>query len=204
MKVAARNIAAGLARNDPERASFYDSRLERFNAGIDARLFGPELVGILGGDTLCELAEAGKLIGFLEGRDYQGRPLLDRLGGWMKAMQPLRGMPVVTYHKNWVYFIDLFGLEEAGTVEPKPGIPPSPKHVLGLTAMMRERRVRIVLAANYFDEQKVRTVAARAGAEPVIVPLYVGGEEGISDYGALVDRWIDALLNAARKTGVIE
>ena len=204
MRVAARNIATGLITIDPEGEPVYTANLATFLEEVDKRLFGPELVGILGGSTLCELAETGKLIPFLEKQQYEGRPLLDRLGGWMKAMLPLRGVPIVTYHKNWVYFVDLFGLEEAGTVEPKPGIPPSPKHVLALTQMMRERRVRLVFAANYFDEQKIRAVAARAGAEPVIVPLYVGGEEGVTDYFQLVDRWVASLLDAARKQGVIE
>jgi ABC-type Zn uptake system ZnuABC Zn-binding protein ZnuA len=204
MKVAARNIATGLVRNDPANEALYTANLARFAAEIDERLFGPALVKILGGDTLCDLAEAGKLAPFLDVQSYEGQPLLDLLGGWMKAMLPLRGVPVVTYHKNWVYFTSLFGLEEAGTVEPKPGIPPSPRHVLGLTERMRERDVRILLAANYFDEQKIRTVAARANAEAVIVPLYVGGAEGISDYFQLVDHWVASLLEAARRRGVIQ
>jgi ABC-type Zn uptake system ZnuABC Zn-binding protein ZnuA len=110
----------------------------------------------------------------------------------------------VTYHKNWVYFLRLFGLEEAGTVEPKPGIPPSAKHVTQLVELMRERKIRIILAANYFDEQKIRTVASRVDAEPVIVPLYVGGAEGIEDYFQLVDHWVDGLLKAAKKKGLLE
>jgi ABC-type Zn uptake system ZnuABC Zn-binding protein ZnuA len=130
--------------------------------------------------------------------------LLDLLGGWMKRMMPLRGKQIVTYHKNWVYFAQLFGLEEVGTVEPKPGIPPAPRHVTELVEQMRANDIRILLAANYFDEQKIRTVANRVGAEAVIVPLYVGGMEGIEDYFQLVDYWIDSLLAAAEKKNLIE
>jgi ABC-type Zn uptake system ZnuABC Zn-binding protein ZnuA len=106
-------------------------------------------------------------------------------------------MEIVTYHKNWVYFLTLFSLKEAGTVEPKPGIPPSPRHVTELVELMRVRGIRIILAANYFDEQKIRTVARRVDAVPVIVPLYVDGEEGVSDYFQLVDLWIERLVAAA-------
>ena len=94
-------------------------------------------------------------------------------------------------------------MEEAGTVEPKPGIPPSPKHVANLINLMRERNIGIILAANYFDEQKIRTVAARTNAEAVIVPLYVGGASGVDDYFKLVDYWIDGLLKAAEKKGLL-
>jgi hypothetical protein len=62
---------------------------------------------------------------------------------------------------------------------------------------MKERGITIILAANYFDHQKIRTVAGRVGARAVIVPLYVGGEQGVDDYCSLVDHWIDQLLAAA-------
>lgn len=116
-------------------------------------------------------------------------------------MRPLAGRPIVTYHKNWVYFLKLFGAEEAGTVEPKPGIPPSPKHVADLVETMRKRQIRIILAANYFDEDKVRSIAGSVGAVPVIVPLYTGGAPGTGEYPLLVDRWVEELVRAAEKTG---
>jgi ABC-type Zn uptake system ZnuABC Zn-binding protein ZnuA len=203
MKVAARNIATGLIKNDPEGKDYYNANLERVLDRIDRSLFGDDLVDFIGGETLCKLAERGTLVSFLREREFRGKPLIRYLGGWYGEMMPLRGTPIVTYHKNWVYFVRLFGLEEAGTVEPKPGIPPSPKHVTDLVAQMRARGIKILLAANYFDEQKIRTVAGRVGATAVIVPLYVGGVEGVDDYFALVDYWIDNILDAARGAGVV-
>ena len=67
-----------------------------------------------------------------------------------------------------------------------------------LVEQMRARKIGIILAANYFDEQKIRTVAARVNAKPVIVPLYVGGAAGVEDYFRLVDHWTDRLLEAAK------
>lgn len=202
MKVAARNIAAGLIKNDPEGKEIYLQNLEELHRKVDERLFGSKLVEMLGSDILCSLAEQDELIPFLQGQNFEGRPLIEYLDGWMKKMLPLRGTPIVTYHKNWIYFVRLFGLEEAGTIEPKPGIPPSPKHVTSLINLIRERKIGIILAANYFDEQKIRTVAARTNAEAVIVPLYVGGAPGVNDYFELVDHWIDGLLRAAEKKGL--
>jgi ABC-type Zn uptake system ZnuABC Zn-binding protein ZnuA len=203
MRIAAHNIATGLIKNDAEGKEIYLQNLKKLNQKIDESLFGAELVEILGGDTLCGLAEQDKLIPFLQEQRLEGKPLIEYLGGWMKKMLPLRGTPIVTYHKNWIYFIKLFGLEEAGTIEPKPGIPPSPKHVTNLINLMRERNIAIILAANYFDEQKIKTVANRTNAEAVIVPLYVGGAAGTDDYFKLVDYWIDSLFKAAQKKGVL-
>ena len=204
MKVAARNIAYGLAKNDPEGKEVYLQNLRILQRRLDEQLFGRRLVEILGADTLCRLAEQDRLVPFLRQNTFEGKPLTEYVGGWMKQMLPLRGLPIVTYHKNWIYFVRLFGLEEAGTVEPKPGIPPSPKHVADLVNMMRQRNIRIILAANYFDKQKIRTVANRVNADAVIVPLYVGGASGIDDYFQLVDHWITELLKAARNNGVLK
>ena len=203
-RIAARNIAIGLTKNDPAGREFYQANLSKLLGEIDARLFGRELVELLGGDTLCELTEKGTLIPFLEQRQLRGKPLIDYLGGWMKKMLPLRGKQIVTYHKNWVYFEHLFGLEVAGTVEPKAGIPPTPRHVTELVEQMRAHKIQIILASNYFDEQKIRTVADRVDAEAVIVPLYVGGKPGVEDYFQLVDCWVNGLLAAAQRKGLLE
>ncbi len=204
MKVAMKNITTGLIKNDPAGKKTYEANLQKMLDETDRRLFGDELVKLLGGKVLCDMAEKGTLIPFLEKQTYQGKPLANSLGGWMKKMLPLRGRPIVTYHKNWIYFLKLFGIEEAGTVEPKPGIPPTPSHVTGLVEQMRARKIGIILAANYFDEQKIRTVAARVDAEPVIVPLYVGGGPGVEDCFQLVDHWTDRLLEAAKKKELVK
>jgi ABC-type Zn uptake system ZnuABC Zn-binding protein ZnuA len=198
MRIVARNIAAGLIRNDPAGKAYYNEHCDKVIREMDEHLFGKELVDMLGGDTLAALADKGKLMGFLQEKKYKGKPLSDYLGGWMKQMLPLRGKPIVTYHAAWLYFTNLFGLEEAGTVEPKPGIPPSPRHVLELTRMMRERNISILLAANYFDEQKIDMVASRVNARAVIVPVYVGGAAGTDSYFDLVSLWVDKLVQAAR------
>ena len=197
-KKIARNIAIGLIKNDPEGKDIYEENLKKLHDEIDIHMFGEELVKLLGGHTLCRLAQQNKLIDFLQKNKFQGKLLIDKLDGWMGKMLPLREMPVVVYHKNWSYLLKLFGLEEAGTIETKPGIPPSLKHVTKLVNMMRKRDIHIILAANYFDEQKVRTVADRTGAKAVIAPLFVGGAPDVDDYFKLVDYWTDGLIQAAK------
>ena len=192
---AAENITIGLIKNDPDHKAYYQANLEKLKSEFDKHLFGERLLPI-GGDTLCRLAEQGKLLDYLRENKLKGKPLIEYLGGWMGKMLPLRGTPIVVYHKNWSYFIHLFGLEEAATIETKPGIPPSPKHVTNLVTMMKERNIKAILAANYFDKQKVMTVADRTGAQPVITPLFVGGAPGTDTYFDLVDYWVDHLVAA--------
>jgi len=196
MRYVAKNIAIGLEKNDPAGKEYYEKNLKIVLNKLDNSLYGEKLVEMFGGDLLSKLAEKDKLIDFLEKKQYEGKPLIDYLGGWMKKMLPLRGKKIVTYHKNWVYFCRLFGLVEAGTIEPKPGIPPTPKHVADLIELMRKEKIKVILAANYFDKQKVKTVAKKVGAKALIVPLYVGGEKGIDTYFDLVDFWINGLISS--------
>jgi len=193
VKVVARHIATGLSKVDPQHADEYEARARAFSDELDRRMFGPDLLPLLGADTLTRLADSGNLVSFLSSRTVKGRPMIDLLGGWMRKAMPLRGRQIVTFHKNWVYFARVFGVDVVGEVEPKPAIPPSPKHVEDLITRMKERRIPVILAANYFDEDKVRHIAAAVGATPIIVPMHVDGLPGLDDYFKLVDLWLDRL-----------
>jgi ABC-type Zn uptake system ZnuABC Zn-binding protein ZnuA len=194
-KIIARNVAAGLERVDPAGAAAYRANLERFERRIDEALYGPELVAILGAETLDPLARSGRLVSFLESQEYEGEKLVERLGGWLGRGRAFRGRQIVAYHKNWIYFTQLFGLEVADYIEPKPGIPPSPQHVFKLIGTVGDRGIGVILAANYFASQKVDLIAERTGCTAVRVPLGPGGE-GPADYVALVDSWVGQLAAA--------
>ncbi len=196
LKQIAENIAIGLIKNDPAHRDHYEARLKAFKAEIDRRLYGPKLVRLLGSGTLTRLALSGNLVSFLEKKSYKGQPMVDLLGGWLGEGRAFRGKRLVTYHKNWIYFTKLFGLRVLGEVEPKPAIPPSPHDVEKLIQLMRDQKVRVVLAANYFDEQRVRKITRAVGGIPVIVPLSTGGSPQAKTYFDLVDLWVSSLEDA--------
>ncbi|NOX16741.1 MAG: zinc ABC transporter substrate-binding protein [Chlorobi bacterium] len=200
MKIIAENIEIGLEKIDPENADFYRANLKKFKDKIDEKLFGKELVKLMGSKLLTKLAAKGKLIEFLREKSYKGEKMIDYLGGWMKEALPFYGKKIVSYHKNWVYFQKLFGLEVVGYVEPKPGIPPSPKHVEELIQDMRSHNIKVLLAANYFDEQKVKRICDKVGAVPVIVPMSVKGAPNTENVFKLVDFWIKKLNVAFEKS----
>lgn len=199
LKIIAENIKIGLEKIDPQNLNFYKANLKDFQDKIDNKTFGEELVKLMGGALLTKLANNGQLIGFLEEKEYKGKKMINYLGGWMKAALHFRGKKIVAYHKNWIYFQTLLGLEIIGYVEPKPGIPPSPKHVEELVQEMRKNNVKVLLAANYFDENKVRTICDKVGAEPVIVPMFVEGAPGTENVFKLIDLWINKLNEAFSK-----
>ena len=192
-KVIARNIAAGLERVDPAGAETYRSNLEGFHRRIDEALYGPELLQVLGSEALDPLAREGTLIDFLEGQVYAGRPLLERLGGWLGRGLTFRGRKVVAYHKNWTYFADLFGLTIVDYVEPKPGIPPSARHVKELIDEIRDQEIEVLIAASYFDPRQPELIAERSGCSALILPV---GPDTEQSYADLVDLWVGRLAGA--------
>ena len=195
LKLIATNIAAGLERVDPQGALAYERNLEGFVQRLDEAIYGAELVKTLGSETLDSLARQGRLIQFLRSQEIEGEKLMHRLGGWLAAGMSFRGQKIVAYHKNWIYFTELFGLEVVDYVEPKPGIPPSARHVHELLSQIRDQKVRVLLAASYFDTRKVQSIAERTGSRPVVLPLGPGGE-GPSDYFSLIDLWVSELAVA--------
>jgi len=200
-KVIAQNITVGLKRVDPDNAATYDANLERFEDEISNRLYGGELVGILGAKTLDKLAYSGRLYEFLEAQQYKGQFLSAYLGGWMKQAEPLRGKKLVTFHKNWGYFVNLFGLQVVEYMEPKPGIPPSPGHITDVIQTMSEQDIHVMMAANYFDVAKVKVVAEKTEAVPFIVALGVYGQDDINSFFDQFDVWIGGLLQAYQQAG---
>jgi zinc/manganese transport system substrate-binding protein len=90
--------------------------------------------------------------------------------GWEKRLAPSRGTHVVAYHKTWAYVADWIGLDVVGFLEPKPGIPPNPSHVVELLAVARQAKVKAVLQEEYYPETTSRLVSQRIPAALVKVP----------------------------------
>jgi hypothetical protein len=182
----------------PDRAALWDQGLARFTDRVYRKLYGDRLVAIVGGDALANLSRQGRLRSFLEATPFEGQPLLRLLGGWMAAAEPFRGRQVICYHKDLAYFEARFDVHCAEFVEAKPGIPPTPGHVARLIALMKDRRIDVLLAAEHFGRDRVETVANRAGAEAVILPMAPGTVAGVTDYFAMVDLWVARIAGAFR------
>jgi zinc/manganese transport system substrate-binding protein len=196
--IIARNILAGLQRVDAANYAFYADRERDFELRVLQATFGEELVRILTPATLFDLANSDRLVPFLQQTRYQGRPLWDRLGGWMQEALPLRGKQMVCYHKEYSYFSRRFGVECVEYIEPKPGIPPTPRHVQDVITLMRDRHIPVLLAANFYSRQQVTEVAARTGATAVVIPENTNGAPGVVTYFDLMNTWIGELVRAFR------
>lgn len=126
-----------------------------------------------------------------------GAELEGKIQQWSTALQFLKGAPVVTYHKSWVYFLDWTGAVGIDTVEPKPGIPPSPEHTVKLIALMKQRQVKWILMEPFYPAGVAEEVAAQTGARRLVLPTEVGAE-GAGDYAAIFEVMIRKLKEGGK------
>jgi ABC-type Zn uptake system ZnuABC Zn-binding protein ZnuA len=120
-----------------------------------------------------------------------------KLKDWHERLAGLRGVPLVAYHNSWPYFARHFRLEFVGTVEPKPGVPPSPAHLASLIGTMSARGARIIVRQPHEPERDAAFVAQRAGGVVAVLAASVGALPGADEYVSLFDVNIAALRAAA-------
>jgi ABC-type Zn uptake system ZnuABC Zn-binding protein ZnuA len=115
---------------------------------------------------------------------------------WEAKMAPYKGASVITYHKNFVYFAERFGLKLFGTVEPKPGIPPTPRHLSELADAMKQAGVKVVLYQPYYSADASRELATKAGGVAVEIATEAGGVPGTDDVFAKFDTLVSSIAAA--------
>jgi len=193
-RIVAKTIAKHLARLAPEHTAYFTERLKAFRKELDERMFGKELVGRIGGSKLWEHQLKGRLENAL-GQE------MDALGGWYGKMSPLSGMKMITYHRNWSYFVHRFGLNATMQLEPKPGIPPSPGRLTEVIQHVKTKKIKLLIMANYFSRQACDLVAKQTGITVVELPMFPGAMTEATDYLTLFDTLVGKVVDAYEKRG---
>lgn len=119
-----------------------------------------------------------------------------RMQRWQAALAPYRGSKIASYHATFNYFARRFGLEQVGYLEDRPGIPPSPGHLVDLVRAMRAANAHVILHENFYDPATSQVVAQRAGARVLVLPVSIGGERGTSSYESLLDKIVSQVVGA--------
>jgi ABC-type Zn uptake system ZnuABC Zn-binding protein ZnuA len=120
---------------------------------------------------------------------------------WDAKMAPFAGAKIVTFHESWPNFAKHFKLEIVGTVEPKPGIPPSPTHTLEIINLIANEKVSLILVEPYFDRKTPDYIADKTGCTVVTFYPSVGGIPEIKDYFDVFDRNVSAFVKAMSGKG---
>jgi zinc/manganese transport system substrate-binding protein len=123
-----------------------------------------------------------------------------KLAEWQKQLAPYHGAKIVTYHKDFVYLAERFNLVVVETLEPKPGIAPSPAHLAKVIARMRAEHARVILVQPFQNRKTAETVARQTDAVVLDMPQQPGARKTTDRYFQLMDYIVSTLAAALEQT----
>lgn len=129
---------------------------------------------------------------YTKGAAAFSRRLQAKIAEWRARLDPVKGTKVVVYHRSWPYFLDWAGFVEAGALEPKPGIPPSPDHIASLVQKVKDQKIAFVIQESFYPTNLSKSFADRSGAKLLTLPTMVGAA-GTKSYIDVIDSLVKAL-----------
>jgi zinc/manganese transport system substrate-binding protein len=127
------------------------------------------------------------------GNDFQSR-WHAAMEQWSAKAAPLKGERIVVHHKDWVYLFDWLGIEEAGTLESKPGVPPSASYLAKVLTALESKPAKKIIYTSYQSPKPARWLSERAKIPAVQLPFTIGGSDKAKDLFSLMDETIGLLL----------
>jgi len=119
-----------------------------------------------------------------------------KLAGWQRSLAPYRGAKIVSYHRDFIYFAQRFGLTIVDELEPKPGIAPSPAHLAQVIGEMKRDNVKIILVQPFQNRKTAETVARQTGATVIDAPQQPGAATNTASYFDNMDNLVRAIASA--------
>ncbi len=173
----------------------------------DMHLFGnphyqmnPENARIMAANIAAKLKEIDSA-----GAETYGRNLADflskldaKIAEWKALCLHCSGKEIVSYHKDILYFADFLGLTVEQYFEPKPGIPPTPKHLSLLESYIKEKNVKAIVMPAYYSRSGPDVISARTGSKAVIICQNPGEVEGTGDFFSFFDYNFKTIAEALR------
>jgi ABC-type Zn uptake system ZnuABC Zn-binding protein ZnuA len=118
---------------------------------------------------------------------------------WDAAIAPYKGTKLVTFHRSWPNFMDRWGLDVMGYVEPKPGIPPTPQHTIEVIDEMKRQGAKLIIVEPYFDLKTPQAIANQVGGKVLVLAPSVGGAKEATDYVQLFEYDVNQLVTALKQ-----
>lgn len=109
------------------------------------------------------------------------------LGQWKMQTQPIRGKSIVVHHNSWVYLQQWLGLKQVGTLELKPGVPPTSSNLSQMLSNLEQISVYGIIYASYQDDKAANWLSQKTG-----IPI-VALDSGPAENETLV-QWFDRLI----------
>ena len=112
---------------------------------------------------------------------------------WQQQASILKGARIVVHHRDWVYLFDWLGIEIAGALEPKPGLPTTAAHLTSLKKTLIAKPAKMIVHTTYQNPRGAKRLSQLTGIPVVQLPYTVGGAEDVKDLFSLFDVTIQRL-----------
>lgn len=113
---------------------------------------------------------------------------LDRkISDWKLILSPYSGKEFIGYHNDWIYLMNFTGLSMKQFLEPKPGIPPTPKHIEFIKDYIRENKIKGIIQATFYPTEASFNIADQTGAKVLLLCQNVGELSQASDYISMLN-----------------
>jgi ABC-type Zn uptake system ZnuABC Zn-binding protein ZnuA len=122
-----------------------------------------------------------------------------KLAEWQKQLAPYAGAKIVTYHKDFPYLAARFKLDVVETLEPKPGIAPSPAHLAEVITTMKAKGAKVIFVQPFQNRKTAETVARQTGATILDLAQQPGAVKGTTTYFDMMDYIVATIADALRK-----
>ena len=120
----------------------------------------------------------------------------DRLSNWKSRLNKILNKKVVVFHRTWIYLFSEFGINQLGTIEKLPGVPPTPMHLAKIKNLIEQNNVRVIIQASYYDSEFSNLLSEKTGAKTVVLPAFVGGVSEDTNYFSTIEYIVTELENA--------
>lgn len=120
------------------------------------------------------------------------------IADWSRRAKPVEGMAIVTHHKSWIYLVNWLGLVEVGTLESKPGIAPSARHLAALLSAVKGQDVRLIIRAAYQSPRASEWLSGRTEIPAEVLPHTVDSVDGTADLFSWYEVLITRLTSASK------
>lgn len=161
---------------------------------VNAKIVAAEIA-----EHLAQVQPASAAI-FRANLDRFNGTLDGKLAVWRRQLEPYRGAKIVTYHNDFVYLAGRFGLDVVATLEPKPGIAPSPAHLASVIGTMRASHARVILVQPFQNRRTAETVARQTDGVVLDISQQPGAMPNTATYFDWMDSLITTLASALEKT----
>jgi len=137
---------------------------------------------------------------FTRNRDTYLATLNAKIVEWKREAKSLKEVKFISYHEEWNYFAARFGMDYFGTVELKPGVDPTPRHIEALVSSMKTSHVPVVVREPQFPEKVPKLIAEQTGATMITLPIMPGGMPQTETYIKMMDYIIHTMVTAVQTT----